>query len=110
MTSTEEDDYNSDWHWLAYYVYIWGSTGQLEAHDWASVATTLSSGTCNLITVCTWGLDANKNIGNPNVAFGSTSSSSRSLIPANLSPQKDMISQKRMQNMRNNTVVYKISE
>lgn len=110
VTSTEEDDYNSDWHWLAYYVYIWGSTGQLEAHDWASVATTLSSGTCNLITVCTWGLDANKNIGNPNVAFGSTSSSSRSLIPANLSPQKDMISQKRMQNMRNNTVVYKISE
>ena len=111
-TSTDEDDYNSDWHWYAYYVYRWGATGQLEAHDWTSVTSTLNSGTCNLITVCTWGLDANKNIGNPNVAFGSASSSAaaRSLSPVNNSPQKGKISQKQMQKIQNNTIIYRISE
>lgn len=110
-TSTDEDDYNSDWHWYAYYVYRWGATGQLEAHDWTSVATTLKSGTCNLLTVCTWGLDANNKIGNPNVAFGSASSSAaRSLSSANYSPQKGKISQKQMQKIQNNIVVYRIGE
>lgn len=109
-TSADNDDYNSDWHWYAYLVYRWGVTGQLEAYDWTSVAMTLSSGTCNLITVCTWGLDTNKNIGNPNVAFGSASSAARNLSPVNPSPQKDMISQEQMQKIRNNTVVYMINE
>ena len=111
-TSTDEEDYDSDWHWYAYYVYRWGVTNQLEAHDWASVATTLSSGTCNLITVCTWGLDANKKIGNPNVAFGSATSSSaaRRLSPVKPYPQNGKISPKQMQKIRNNTVVYMINE
>lgn len=109
-TSADNDDYNSDWHWYAYLVYRWGVTGQLEAYDWTIVESTLNSGTCNLITVCTWGLDANKNIGNPNVAYGSVSSSSRSLSPVNPSLKKAMISHEQMQKIRNNTVVYMINE
>ena len=74
-TSTDENRYKSDWHFWAYLVYKWGVTGQIEAHDWASVQTTLNSGTCNVITIGTWGISSNGSIGNPEVAYGNVSSS-----------------------------------
>lgn len=109
-TSTDEDDYNKDWHWFAYYTYRWGSSGQLEAHDWSSVATTLSSGSCNLLTVCTWGLDSNNKFGNPNVAYGSANSSSRALRPVVVTKTKDSISKKEIEKMRERIKIYKIDE
>lgn len=109
-TSTDEDDYNKDWHWFAYYTYRWGSSGQLEAHDWTSVATTLSSGSCNLITICTWGLDSSNKFGNPNVAYGSANSSSRALRPVVVTKTKDSISKKEIEKMRERIKIYKIDE
>ena len=109
-TSTDEDDYNSDWHWFGYLVHYWGTSGLLEARTWTSVSSTLSSGTCNVITVCTWGLDANKNIGNCNVAFGSATSSAKSMNPASSASMKEVMSKEKMQRLRDNMVIYRIDE
>ena len=109
-TSTDEDDYNGDWHWFAYYVYLWGIGGQLETHDWTSVATTLNSGSCNLLTVCTWGLDSSNKFGNPNVAYGSANSSSRSARPVVVTKTKDFISKEKMKKIGESTTVYKIEQ
>ena len=109
-TSTDEDDYNSDWHWFGYFVHYWGVSGQIEARDWAAVSRTLSSGTCNVITVCTWGLDANNNIGNCNVAFGSASSSARTMNRASSAPAKQVLSKEKILRLRDNIVVYRIDE
>ena len=108
--STDEDHYNSDWHWFGYFVHCWGVSGQIEARDWAAVSKTLSSGTCNVITVCTWGLDANNNIGNCNVAYGSTSSSTRTMNRASSAPAKQVLSKEKMLRLRDNIVVYRIDE
>lgn len=111
LTSTDEDDYNSDWHWFGYYAHYGATSGQIETHDWASVATTLNSGTCNLITICTWGVDANNNIGNCNVAYGSTSSAARALKRASsAASMKEVLSKEEMQRLRDNIVIYRIDE
>lgn len=105
---TGEKRYKSDWHFTAYYAYQSVISGD-STHDWTSVSLDLSQyqETCEYITICTWGVDANNNIGNPNVAFGAASSSSRSLSPANPSPQKDKMSPKQMSEMRKNMKIYR---
>lgn len=110
LTSTDEDDYNTDWHWFAYIAHYGVTSGQLEAHDWTSVATTLSSGTCNVITICTWGLDTNNNIGNCKVAFGNTTSSAKAVISDSSIPGKMLLTREKMLRMRDNTVIYRIDE
>ena len=105
-TSTDENRYKSDWHFWAYLVYKWGVTGQIEAHDWASVQTTLNSGTCNVITIGTWGISSNGSIGNPEVAYGNVSSSApawtqkapKSTVREETIPKADL--EKMMKNIR----------
>lgn len=105
--SSDEDDYTSDWHWFAYYTHIWATKGEIEQYDWTSVATTLNSGTCNMFTVCTWGVDASNNIGNASVAYGNASSSSRLITPVAI-PIKETMSKKDMMRLRNNTRIYRV--
>ncbi len=76
-TNASEDIFNSDWHWYAYNVHYWATSGDLEVRTWTSVTSTLSSGTCNVLTICTWGVSSSNSIGNCNVAYGSVRSSSR---------------------------------
>ena len=109
---TGENFFNEDWHFIAFDVYMNAISGEYNTYDWTSISLDLSQyqETCKYFTICTWGVDANKNIGNPNVAYGSVSSSSRSLSPVNPSLKKAMISHEQMQKIRNNTVVYMINE
>lgn len=108
-TSTDEDDYTKDWHWMAFYAHYYATNGLIETHDWSSVQSTLNSGTCKIITICTWGVDASKNIGNPTVAYGSTSSARRQAPAAKL-PMKAMMSKKDMEKMLEHTTLYRINE
>lgn len=109
-TSTSEETYKKDWHWYAYNVNYWASTGELSAYDWSSVKTTLNSGTCNVITICTWGLDANKAIGNCAVAYGSKSSSARPVKKRSTRgtsrPTKEVMSKAKMGQLKNSTTIY----
>ena len=110
-TNTSEDTYNSNWYWYAYNVYNWATTGQIEIRDWTSVQTTLSSGTCNVITVCTWGTDASGNIGNCNVVTSSVAASSRQNYSAAKSSEglmKEIMPKAKMNEALENTVVYKV--
>lgn len=107
-TSTDEDDFTGNWHWWAYYTYRWATTGQLTARTWESVATTLSSGSCNVITICTWGIDTNNNIGNCNIAYGSVSSSRRSNDNYGNQPLNECISIAELQKRYNSTQLYLI--
>lgn len=110
-TSTDENRYKSDWHFWAYLVYKWGVTGQIEAHDWASVQTTLNSGTCNVITIGTWGISSNGSIGNPEVAYGNVSSSApawtqkapKSTVREETIPKADL------EKMMKNTRLYRVT-
>ena len=110
-TSTDESRYKSDWHFWAYLVYQWGVTGQIESHDWASVQTTLQSGTCKVITIGTWGIDSNGSIGNPEVSYGSTSSSApvwtqkapKSTVREETIPKADL------EEMMKNTRLYRVN-
>ena len=112
-TSTDEDNYTKDWHWYAYYVYYWAASGELSTYDWTSVQTTLNSGTCNVITICTWGVDANKSIGNCAVAYGNTSSSSRTAKARSVRKtsglKKEMMPKSMMMKSKKNTTIYQIN-
>lgn len=111
FTSVDEDDYTGDWHWLAFYVHYAATSGQLTPREWSTVATTLSSGTCNLITICTWGIGANNNIGNPNIAYGNVNLvDARPLYSASSTPMKEVLSKERMLRLRDNTVIYRIDQ
>lgn len=106
--NTSEDNYNSDWHFYAYYAYYWAISGDLESLDWEGVSWTLNSGTCNYFTVCTWATDSKGNIGNPHVAYGHTTSYARG---TRTDKPKIMrrISKERMKELRDNMVIYKVS-
>ena len=110
-TSTDENRYNSDWHYWAYFVHYWATTGQIEAHDWASVQTTLNSGTCKVITIGTWGIGSNGKIGNPEVSYGSTSSSAPARKPSvgNKTLQKERIPKADLEEMMKNTRLYRVT-
>ena len=113
-TSTDEDDYTGDWHWWAYYANYLASQGELSTYDWASVQTTLNSGTCNVITICTWGVDANKTIGNCAVAYGSVSSSARPakarLRRGTSRLAKEVMSKTKMKRFKDSTTIYQIKK
>ena len=72
---TGYDNYVTDPHFLAYYVYRNAVEGYIEPHDWTSVRTTLNSGTCDYIHICTWGVNSSGVIGNCSFGTGSVSSS-----------------------------------
>lgn len=72
---TGYDNYVTDPHFLAYYVYRNAVEGYIEPHDWTSVRTTLNSGTCDYIHICTWGVNPSGVIGNCSFGTGSVSSS-----------------------------------
>lgn len=110
-TSSDSSDYTLDWHFYAFYVYNWATNGQLETHDWESVQTTLNSGTCNVITIATWGVSSTGAIGNPQVAYGNVSSSAPKRVSGNTGGklQKDFISKKNMEKMMENTKLYRIN-
>lgn len=107
-TSTKEENYNSDWHWYAYNAYFWATSGQLESYTWEDVTFTPSSGTCNVVTVCTWAIDANNNIGNCHVVNGNASSSARSRNSVHSVPDKEMLSKESMKKMFENTKIYRV--
>ena len=110
-TSTDENRYNSDWHYWAFYIHYWATTGQIESHDWASVQTTLNSGTCKVITIGTWGIGSNGKIGNPEVSYGSTSSSAPARKPSvgNKTLQKERIPKADLEEMMKNTRLYRVN-
>lgn len=107
-SSIDEDDYGRNWHFFAYYAHYLATLEIIDTYDWAAVEETLNSGTCNFITICTWGVDASGKIGNPNVAYGSTSSRARNWGTANSSPTKQMMSKEEMQKMRDNVKIYRL--
>ena len=110
-TSTDENRYKSDWHFWAYLVYKWGVTGQIEAHDWASVQTTLNSGTCNVITIGTWGISSNGSIGNPEVAYGNVSSSAPAWTQKapKSTVREETIPKAYLEKMMKNTRLYRVT-
>ena len=83
MTSTDADDYTGNWHWIGYYAYQYAISGQAQTYDWTSVQTTLNSGTCQYLTVCTWGVSSSGTIGNCHVATGYTGSSAPLFFESN---------------------------
>ena len=108
--SSDQDDFDGDWHWFAYYTYKGGVTGQLTARTWTSVAYTLNSGTCDVVTVCTWGIGTDGNIGNCNIAYGSTSSSARSSVDNGGKTNKMSMPVKDMKEKFSSTNVYLIEQ
>lgn len=103
-----ESDITKNWHFVAYYAHRDATSGESEMYDWESVYIDLSPEQCKYITICTWGVDASGNIGNPNVAYGSTSSRARNWGTANSSPTKQMMSKEEMQKMRSNVKIYRL--
>lgn len=77
VTDTSEDFYSMDGHYFAWVTHYWATNGQLESYDWTAVKTTLNSGTCQYLSVCTWALDSRGRIGNPHVGYGNATSSAR---------------------------------
>ena len=111
-TSLDASRYSSDWHFWAWIVHYGATTGQLETYDWESVETTLKSGTCDVITIGTWGVSSNGTIGNPDVAYGNVSSSApkRVLTETDGKFQKISISRKDLEKMMENTRLYRINQ
>lgn len=109
-TNSDEDTYNSDWHWFAYTVNYWASTNQIESIDWESVESTLSSGTCKYITICTWGVGPNGSIGNANVGYGSTASSRqwRASSKKSFGPENETMPKANRYAIKESTRFYKI--
>lgn len=112
-TSADENTHNNlDWHFWAYYVYNWATAGQIEPHDWTSVYTTLDYGTCNVFTIGTWGIGSNNSIGNPEVAYGSTSSLARAWTrkAPKSTVQEEAIPRADLEKMMENTRLYRVTQ
>lgn len=109
FTITDEDWYNSDWHFVAYYIYLWANAGELESHDWEDVITTLNNETCKYLTVCTWAMNSSGRIGNPHVAYGHTTSYARGTRTDKPKIMK-RISKERLKELRDNMVIYKVAD
>ena len=110
-TSTDENRYKSDWHFWAYLVHYWATTGQIETHDWESVQTNVSSGTCKVITIGTWGVGANGSIGNPEVSYGNVSSSAPAWTQkaAKSTVKEEAIPRADLEQMMKNTRLYRVN-
>ena len=74
LVSTDESDYNMNWHFMGYFAHQMATSGQLDTYNWSSVQTTVSSGSCSVITICTWGVSSSGSIGDCRVSRGSVSS------------------------------------
>lgn len=108
---TGENAYNTDWHYIAYWAREDVDTGTEEAIDWTGVSWTLSSGTCDYFSVCTWGVASNGSIGNPHVAYGNVSSSAphRATNITGGKLQKEAISKKNLEKMMEGIKLYRIT-
>ena len=111
ISISDEGWYKSDWHFVAYYIYIYlrDNIGEFESHDWEDVITTLNDEKCKYLTVCTWATDSRGNIGNPHVGYGYTTSYARATKSAEPKMMK-RISKERMQKLRDNMVIYKVAK
>jgi hypothetical protein len=75
--STSDEFYNQDDHFTGWFMYRDIMEGSLSLYSWASVATTINSGTVNKFTVYTWAVDSKGNLGNFSIAHATASSSVR---------------------------------
>lgn len=83
-TSADEDDYKDDVHfdgWRMHRDIKENNSTNYGPYNWASVQTTLNSGTTSKITILTWAVNSSGNIGGFSSARGSTTSSARTKIP-----------------------------
>lgn len=75
--SDQDYIYNSNPHFFAYTAYLLASNKELEAKNLTSGDYMPASKTCDKVSICTWGIDKDGNIGNHCVVKQSSSSNSK---------------------------------
>lgn len=112
---TGENNYNRDWHFVAYSLREYINKGITHSFDEryssSRVSWPLNSETCKYATICTWGVSSSGAIGNPHVVYENVSSSARTRAESGTRGklQMEAISRKDLEKMMDNTRLYRIN-
>lgn len=109
--SDNANTYKINPHFFAYTAYLLALNNELEAKKLTNGYYMPASKTCDKVTICTWGLDKDGNIGNHDIFKKSVSANSKTkgLSRSNNQLEKSKISSEQMEEMLKHMQVYKIN-
>lgn len=109
--SDNANTYKINPHFFAYTAYLLALNNELEAKKLTNGYYMPAFKTCDKVTICTWGLDKDGNIGNHDIFKKSVSANSKTkgLSRSNNQLEKSKISSEQMEEMLKHMQVYKIN-